>query len=212
MGADNGQVYITFPKAFWRCEAGERGNLLDHTIWLSPRYAPDTNPFCWPLEAYDLAAYGPKSSYPTLLMYTFGDLSAHISSIVHHHPDRETQYALLDRFFEPYYSRLPHYNFNNPDCRPKGYLATKWRYDELAGYGSYCNMQVGIDRANEHIHRIQNGMLERGILFAGEHAAPTEERGTVAGAWMSGEMVAEKLLAKYGRIYHPDCFRLVHSK
>ncbi len=151
-----------------------------------------------------MAAFGPKESHPTLLFYTFGDLSAHISSIAHCHPDKETRYAHLDRFFEPYYSRLPHYDANNTTaCRPKGYLASTWRYEELAGYGSYCNMQVGIDRADEHIRRIQRGMPERGIWLAGEHAAPVEERGTVGGAWMSGKMTAEKILVKYGRIKGP---------
>ncbi|KAH7398600.1 hypothetical protein BKA66DRAFT_407536 [Pyrenochaeta sp. MPI-SDFR-AT-0127] len=194
------KVYITFPKAFWRLDVGQDGKSLDHIIWLSPQYTPDTNPFHWPLEAYDLAAFGAKTSHPTLLVYTFGDLSAHISSIVHCHPDKETQYAHLDRFFQPYYCRLPHFDAKDADCRPKGYLASAWRYDELAGYGSYCNMQVDIDRADEHIRRIQQGMPERGFWLAGEHAAPIEERGTVGGAWMSGKMTAEKILTKYGRI------------
>ncbi|RMZ83519.1 hypothetical protein DV737_g1628, partial [Chaetothyriales sp. CBS 132003] len=197
------KVYITFPKAFWRSKVGQEGKPLDHIIWLSPKYTPDTNPFHWPLEAYDLAAFGHEQSHSTLLIYTSGDLSAHISSIVHRHPDKATQYAHLDQFFQPYYSRLPHYDAKDAACRPEGYLASTWRYDELAGYGSYCNMQVGIDGADDHIRRIQQGMPERGLWLAGEHGAPIEERGTVGGAWMSGKMTAEKILTKYGRIQEP---------
>jgi hypothetical protein len=191
------KVYVTFPKAFWRSKNQNQDHPLDHTIWLSPKYARNTNPFRWPLECYDLAAFDPEHSHPTLLLYTFGGLSAHISSIVHENPDKDAQYDLLDEYFQPYYSLLPKYDTKDPNCRPRAYLASKWRYDELAGYGSYCNMPVGIDAADEHIQRLQEGMPERGIWFAGEHAAPIEERGTVGGAWLSGEMAAEKVIAKY---------------
>jgi monoamine oxidase len=166
-------------------------------IWLTPRYAKDTNPFSWPIEAYDLMALESENSHPTLLIYTFGELSAHICSLVQHNPDKTGQYAALDEFFKPYYSRMPSYSPDEPDCQPKGYLASSWRYDELAGYGSYCNMQVEIDGADRHIQTLQDGMPERGIWFAGEHAAPIEERGTVGGAYMSAEIAAAKIVAKH---------------
>jgi monoamine oxidase len=92
---------------------------------------------------------------------------------------------------------MPHYSAENPDCAPSAFLASTWRYDELAGYGSYCNMQVGIDGADTHIRSLQDGMPSRGIWFAGEHAAPIEERGTVGGAWLSAEIAAEKIIAKH---------------
>jgi Flavin containing amine oxidoreductase len=195
------KVYITFPNAFWKHEPvtnreGEPKH-LDHAIWLAPGYARDTNPFGWPIEAYNLAAVG-ANSHPTLLLYTFGDLSKHICSIVHHTPDKDEQYDALDEFFRPYYSLLPHYNPQDPDCKPKGYLASTWRYDEMAGYGSYSNMQVGINGADRHVQRLQDGMPDRGLFFAGEHVSPIEERGTMGGAWFSGELAAKKIADKYG--------------
>jgi monoamine oxidase len=61
-------------------------------------------------------------------------------------------------------------------------------------------MQIGIDGADRHIQCLQDGMPERGIWFAGEHAAPIEERGTVGGAWLSGEIAAQKIVAKHRAI------------
>jgi hypothetical protein len=196
------EIYVTFPSAFWRTPVtgGPKpaSEIPEYTNWISPAYATSTNPHHWPQEAYDLAAFAAPFTRPTLLMYLFGDLSAHISSIVHNNPDEATQHALLDAFFKPYYSLLPNYSSDNPECRPKAFLATAWRYDELAGNGSYCNLQVGIDHADKHIETIQHGMPERGIWFAGEHASPFEELGTAAGAYMSGERVAGRILEKYG--------------
>jgi hypothetical protein len=138
-----------------------------------------------------------ENAQPTLLMYTFGELSAHICSLAHNNPDKAKRYTALDEFFKPYYSRMPHYDPDSQDCRPRGYLASTWRYDELAGHGSYCNMQVGVDGADRHIQNLQDGIPERGIWFAGEHAAPIEERGTVGGAWMSAEIAARKIVSKH---------------
>lgn len=131
-------------------------------------------------------------------MYLFGDLSAHVSSIVHSNPEEQKQHSLLDAFFQPYYSLLPNYDASDPECTPKAYLGTAWRYDELAGNGSYCNLQVGIDHADNHIETIQKGMPDRALWFAGEHASPFEELGTAAGAYISGERVAERILKKHG--------------
>lgn len=142
-------------------------------------------------------ALGGEDSHPTLLIYTFGELSAHICFLVRDNPDKDMQYTVLDEFFRPYYSRLPSYSPDEPDCRPKGYLASTWRYDELAGYGSYCNMQVEIDGAEKHIQCLQDGLPGRGVWFAGEHAAPIEERGTVGGAYLSAEIAAAKIVAKH---------------
>jgi hypothetical protein len=194
------QVYITFPQAFWRGLAnGEstRRDIPEYTNWISPQYAPDTNPYTWPQEAYDLAAFEAPYTRPTLLLYTFGDLSAHISSIVHNNPTDPTQYELLNAFFQPYYSRLPHYDPDDSGCKPTAFLATAWQYDDLAGNGSYCNLQVGIDGADKHIQTIQHGMPDRGIWIAGEHGSPFDLLGTVAGAYVAGEKVAERIIEKY---------------
>jgi hypothetical protein len=40
----------------------------------------------------------------------------------------------------------------------------------------------------------EKGCPERAIWFAGEHAAPEEEMGTVTGAYMSGERAARMVL------------------
>ncbi|KAB5583441.1 hypothetical protein GE09DRAFT_302154 [Coniochaeta sp. 2T2.1] len=193
------KVYITFPSAFWRSTGKRETQSPDHVIWLTPRYAKDTNPFSWPLEAYDLSALESENSHATLLIYTFGELSAHICSLVHENPDRAKQYAALDEFFRPYYSRMSCYNPKDQNCTPKAYLASTWRYDEFAGYGSYCNMQVGVEGADKHIQAFQDGIPGRGLWFAGEHAAPVEERGTVGGAYMSAEIAAAKIVAKHER-------------
>jgi monoamine oxidase len=42
-------------------------------------------------------------------------------------------------------------------------------------------------------------MLERGVWIGGEHASPFEELGTVAGAYLSGERVAGRIVEKYGK-------------
>jgi hypothetical protein len=197
------KIYIHFPRAFWRSDSiltSEKdisGDLEDpfpgYTNWIAPSYAPDTNPNQWPQEAYDLAAFAAPNSHPTLLWYTYGDCSAHITSHVHDQP-RSVQDDFLKSLFEPYYSRLPGYDPIDPTCQPKAFLATTWQYDELAGNGSYCNFQVGIEDADECVETIRKGCPERAIWFAGEHAAPEEEMGTVAGAYLSGERAARNVL------------------
>lgn len=101
----------------------------------------------------------------------------------------------LDAFFKPYYCKLP--NYDEINCRPLEILATAWRFDELSGYGSYCNFQVGIDNADKHVEALQSGLPQRRIWFAGEHVAPLEEMGSVAGAYMSGERTAKLIVEHF---------------
>lgn len=129
-------------------------------------------------------------------MYLYGDCSAYIANLVHTLP-KDKQRLALDTFFRPYYSKLPNYDADSEECRPKAILATAWRFDELSGNGSYCNFQVGIDNADKHIEALQEGLPERGLWFAGEHAAPLEEMGTVAGAYISGERTAKRILEHF---------------
>jgi hypothetical protein len=77
-------------------------------------------------------------------------------------------------------------------------LATGWANDELAGYGSYCNFQVGLERGDEDIEVMRQGMPERGVWLAGEHTAPFVALGTVTGAYWAGEGVARRLASIYG--------------
>jgi len=76
-------------------------------------------------------------------------------------------------------------------------LSTEWQKDELSGYGSYCNFQVGAKDASGDVEAMRRGVPERRLWFAGEHCAPFDECGTVAGAYLSGEGVAVRMLKAY---------------
>jgi len=104
--------------------------------------------------------------------------------------------ALLAAYFHPYISRLPNYSASNPNCQPSGILATAWANDELAGYGSYANFQVGLEAGDEDIEVMRRGMPERGVWFAGEHTAPFVALGTSTGAYWSGEGVGRRIVLK----------------
>ncbi|KAF2260828.1 FAD/NAD(P)-binding domain-containing protein [Lojkania enalia] len=188
------KVYITFSTAWWK--AGREDEYPGYTNWVSPKYAQETNPQGWPQEAYDLAAFPAPHSHPTLLLYLYGDCSAYVSNLVHK-LSTEEQYRALATFFEPYYSRLPNYDRGSKNCKPAAILATAWRFDEFSGNGSYCNFQVGIESADKHVEALQIGLPHSHIWFAGEHAAPLEEMGTVAGAYLSGERAARSVLEQF---------------
>lgn len=53
------------------------------------------------------------------------------------------------------------------------------------------------DAAND-VLCMRHGMPEYGIWLAGEHTAPFDGLGTVAGAYESGEAVAMRILEKFG--------------
>ncbi|KAJ4370148.1 hypothetical protein N0V86_008884 [Didymella sp. IMI 355093] len=168
------------------------------TSFVAPTYATDTNPRHWNQEAVNLAALPDSTAHPTLLFYTYGATSKHIADIVSKHPDAEQQKHALIEFFEPYFSRLPNYDEGNEECRPSHLLATAWANDELAGYGSYANFQVGLERGDEDVEVMRRGVPERGIWLAGEHTAPFVALGTVTGAWWSGDGVANRLVKAWG--------------
>lgn len=77
-------------------------------------------------------------------------------------------------------------------------MSTEWAKDEFSGFGSYCNIQVGAKDAAGDMKAMRLGVPERRLWFAGEHTAPFEELGTVAGAYLSGEGVALRILEGYG--------------
>jgi len=197
------KVYLTFPRAFWRTTTTTTPSTstadphAGYTNWVSPSYAGATNPHAWPQEAYDLAAFAPPHAHPTLLFYTFGAASAHIAAAVHGRPP-PAQLAFLAAFFAPYVARLPGFDAADPGCAPRAALATAWRFDELAGGGSYCNFQVGLEDADVCLEALRVGCPERRVWFAGEHVAPVEEMGTVTGAYLSGEGAARRLIAALG--------------
>ncbi len=186
------KVFITFPSAFW-ISGLSADSFSCCANWLAPAYAPDTNPHRWPQEAWNLASFGRPNSRPTLLFYTFGDCSRHIVQAVHG-KTREEKHRFLTGFFRPYYSRLPGFDPESPACIPQAVLATEWQRDELSGNASYCNFQVGIEDADQDVLALREGCMERRLWFCGEHAAPFEECGTVTGALLSGQAVAEKIV------------------
>lgn len=167
------------------------------THWAAPSYAEHTNPLRWNQEAVNLAALPGPTAHPTLLFYTFGPTSIHIAKLLASNPESRHQ-ELLTEFFYPYFSRLPNYSVNNPSHQPKAVLATAWANDELSGYGSYCNFQVGLEKGDEDIEAMRWGMPERGVWLAGEHTAPFVALGTVTGAYWSGEDVAKRIVKAHG--------------
>ncbi|KAI8965161.1 FAD/NAD(P)-binding domain-containing protein [Daldinia sp. FL1419] len=189
------KIFITFPSAFWISDA-ETDSFPAYTNWLTPSYARDSNPHCWPQELWNLAALAGPNNHPTILFYTYGDCSRHIVNAIHGRSSAE-KFAFLKDFFQSYYSRLPGYDAANEACVPKAILATEWLKDDLCGNASYCNFQVGIDEADQDILTIREGCADRGLWFCGEHAAPFEESGTVAGAYLSGQSIGERIVKLY---------------
>ncbi len=191
------KVFITFPSVWWNPDPAADA-FPCYANWLAPAYATDTNPHGWPQEIWDLSAFKAPNSHPTMLFYIYGDCSRHIINTVHG-KSTDNKFCLLDDFFRPYYSRLPGYEPENPDCKPKAILATEWLKDELSGNGSYCNFQVGIEEADRDVLAFRAGCPERRLWFCGEHAAPFEECGTVAGAYLSGESAGKRVVEAFGR-------------
>lgn len=168
------------------------------THWTKPTYATPTNPFQWSQEAMNLAALPHPTAHPTLLFYTYGPTSLHLASLLKdhdapiEHPNAAARKLLTD-FFHPYFSRLPNYSPTDPSHQPSRILATTWANDELAGYGSYCNFQVGLEAGDRDIETMRAGLPGRGLWFAGEHTAPFVALGTVTGAYWAGEGVARRI-------------------
>lgn len=163
--------------------------------WLPPTYASSTNPERWDQQAMNLAALPQRTAHPTLLFYVYGPCATHIASLA----SSSTPDAALKAFFQPYIALLPNYSPTNPSCQPKAVLATAWKNDELAGYGSYSNFQVGLENGREDIEVLRQGCPERGIWFAGEHTAPLDAMGTTTGAYLSGERVAQRIIQTHDK-------------
>ncbi|KAL9043842.1 MAG: hypothetical protein Q9214_002983, partial [Letrouitia sp. 1 TL-2023] len=195
------KAYLTFPTAFWHPgdpSNGEEDQPPFFFQWLAPTYTPND----WNIrniQCASLASLPPPYNSPTLLFYMHGPAAAHAVSLATH-PD--SSFSLLDDFFKPFYSRLPNYS-DSAECRPTDIEATSWQKDEFAGWGSYSNFQVSGPGAgvelDKDIEALRKGMPERGVWFAGEHTGPFFGLGTVAGAWWSGERVAERMAKLYER-------------
>lgn len=193
------KVYITFPRAFWReDEDGDRQKVKGFVQWLSPSYAPESNPQRWAQEVVELAALTPETSHPTLLFYIYGEQSEYLTGKMGELASQKERSHFLFEFFKPYYSRLPHYSESSTDCQPTACLATDWLHDDLAGNGSYSNFQVGLEDGDEDIKTIRQGLPEKGLWLAGEHTAPFVALGTTTGAYWSGESVGKRIAEAYG--------------
>ena len=187
---------IEFPNAFWESVTTDTENAYDNIVsfvhWLSPSYATQSNPQRWRLECVSFHAFEEPYRRNILLFYTFGDCSTHITTSICGLQGRARDQWLRD-FFEPYYSRLPGYA---KTCTPVRFLATEWCNDEFAGNGSYSNFQAGMTDAAHDVEAIRHGMPEQHIYFAGEHTAPFDGLGTVAGAYTSGEQIARRIIER----------------
>ncbi|KAI0120903.1 FAD/NAD(P)-binding domain-containing protein [Hypoxylon sp. NC0597] len=191
------KVFITFPCAFWTSTRdADIDSFPSYTNWLAPSYARDTNPQAWPQEMWNLASFKGSNWHPTILFYLYGECSRYIVNSIHGKSKLE-KFNFLRDFFLPYYSRLPNFYAKCDGCVPKAILATEWLKDDLCGNGSYCNFQVGVEEADVDVQTIRQGCEDRGLWFCGEHAAPFEECGTVAGAYLSGESVAKDIIKLY---------------
>lgn len=219
------KVYLSFPKAFWLdsdpspASPNQRKQMEGFAQWLSPNFALDTNPNRWTIEVVELASLAPKVSHPTLLFYIYGEQSAHIVNTVQSlrqksnspppatspssrvtSPTSEPEiHTFLDKFFAPYYTRLPNYSPTDPNCQPYCSYATTWLADPLAGNGSYSNFQVGLQAGDEDIKTMREGWPSAGVWLAGEHTAPFVALGTATGAYWSGESVGRRIAEVYRR-------------
>ncbi|KAF2716961.1 amine oxidase [Polychaeton citri CBS 116435] len=172
-------------------------NYPGFTSWLEPDYAASTNPSRWDHQGGNLAALSGGCAHPTFLFYTYGDCSVHIGKLVEESKTDAERDAKLVEFFQPYFSRLPNFDERKAECKPKAVLATAWAADQFAGYGSYSNFQVGLEKADEDIEIMRHGVPDQGLWFAGEHTAPFVALGTSTGAYLSGERVAERICQAY---------------
>ncbi|KAF1957226.1 FAD/NAD(P)-binding domain-containing protein [Byssothecium circinans] len=189
------RVFVTFPTAWWHTPDGSNSC---ETLFISPSFSPDKNPSAWNQEVMPHAGLPRPFSTPTLRFSIYGDCSKAVTTRVHQlDPESKDYYDVLDSFFKPYYSKLANYDERSEECRPCGFECSQWQNDKWAGYGSYSNYQTGLEHADKDIKVYRAGLPERRIHFAGEAVAPFEMLGTVTGAYVSGERVAERILASY---------------
>ncbi|KAM0333334.1 hypothetical protein ACHAQA_001995 [Verticillium albo-atrum] len=194
------KVYISFAQAFWLVPDENGRTVHGFCQWLEPKYVPESNPARWNQEIVELASSTLQTSHPTLLFYIFGDESKFITDQVGGLKTAKEREAFLDGFFKPYYSRLPQFDETSADCKPTAYLSTSWLHDDLAGNGSYCNFQVGLEQGDDDIRAMREGVPAGGLWFAGEHTAPFVALGTATGAYWSGESIGRRIAEAYGRV------------
>ncbi|KAI4221025.1 MAG: hypothetical protein L6R36_007188 [Xanthoria steineri] len=205
------KVFVAFAAPFWErseTDASQGGDTYPmFTHFLRPTYALEEQR-SWTLEmlAVSSTALFGAHAQPLLVFHLWRAAAAHITSaIASLTPSSDEYYIVIDTLFQPFYSRLPNYKEDCPDCAPTAVLATKWQNDEPAGNGSYTNFTThyrgGPLKGNPAIHdgirAMRHGLPERGLWFAGEHTAPFVALGTSTGAYWSGEAVATRIMERY---------------
>lgn len=198
---------MKFSRAFWQTDSKDSTNTNlptnpTFTQFLDPSYAEHPAHLEWNQECLSMASFPSPCAHPTLLFYTYGPGGAEIVQSIASLDRSSKEYKeTLIKTLEPFYSKLPGYDANSPDCVPSTILATKWQTDPYAGYGSYCNFQVGLEQGDRDIEAMRSGVgvgEERGLWFAGEHTAPFVALGTTTGAYWSGERVAGQVCQRRG--------------
>ncbi len=197
---NTGQVYITFPRAFWLGNSANPDKFTGFIQWLSPLYAKQTNPARWNQEVVDLSTLPGPCAHPTLLFYMYGEQSEVMAGELAARPSQEERDNYLVEFFKPYFSQLPNYSEDSKDCVPVSCLATTWVTDELAGNGSYSTFRTGLLEGDKDIEIMRKGLPERHIWLAGEHTSPFVVLGTTTGAYWSGEAVGLRIADMYDKI------------
>lgn len=198
------KLYVTFPSAFWLGEGGR--DTSRHPIFTQfhdPNYVDHPEGAPWNQEIVSLAHLPGPHAQPTLLFYIYGPCATWVvEQVTNLTPHSDAYNAVLAKFAEPYYSRLPNYSpSTNAACVPKSFLMTQWQNDRFAGNGSYCNFQVGLEYGDDDVlaMRWSCGMgCGNGLWLAGEHTAPFIALGTTTGAYWSGEGVATDICERYG--------------
>ena len=221
------KTFLAFPVPFWEwsnIDAFKSGDASLTTANTFPTFTHFLRPVdvpkdqnSWTLEMIALSSpvvFG-EHAQPVLMFYLWGTSATHVTSaIASLDPSSDEYYNVVNVLFRPFYSRLPNYRQDHPDCIPTAVLATNWQNDEFAGKGSYTNFTTylqgcqleddpGID---DDVQLMRDGLPERGIWFAGEHTAPLVALGTSTDAYWSGEAAATKIIEAYmlSRQFHSD--------
>jgi hypothetical protein len=192
-------VYITFPTPFWLPSDPEAAaNIPCYTNYLRPSFPTSsaTNPNSYPIEHWNLAQLPAPHNHPTLIFYLYGELSHHLVNITSGKSKQE-KFDILSEFFEPYIQVLPNFSTSNPSHTPSAILLTTWQTDPLSGFGSYCNFQTGSKDSKGDVEAIRYGVPEQRLWFAGEHTSSFDNLGSVNGAYVSGEGIAERICKLY---------------
>ncbi|KAI1444821.1 hypothetical protein F5Y02DRAFT_145102 [Annulohypoxylon stygium] len=206
------RVFIKFPSAFWdprssgknshrrqQPETTKNPSFPVESLFLSPEYATNTNPAKWRVEIISFSGLPEPFSQPIVMFFIYGQWGRHITGLIRGmKSDSAEYYRILNENFRPYYSKLPNYDPDSPDCKPSEFLSTDWQNDKFAGFGSFTNMPIGSGDCAQHFETLRKGMgKDRGIWFAGEHTSPPGGLGTVTGAYWSGEEVVKRIAQRY---------------